>query len=518
MSRSRASRARTSASMALPVPPGGASDAAAGTGTKAQCGSYSAPCSIQRTSSRRSSADSVRCDSGGGIISSGSSWWIRSTSALFAGSPGLITNQPSSRARWAPSGVSSRILALRAFSSGPWQRKQRSDSSGRIWWLKLTRSPAARPDGGGPVRAGAVGACAAGRPTTATASDSAARAAPAQDFRGNTGGLRAGRSYASSFVTTSPWTSVRRKSRPWKRYVSFVWSKPSRCRIVACRSWTWTWSSTALKPSSSVVAERQPRFTPPPASHIVNAFGWWSRPSLPPWTIGVRPNSPPQITSVSSSSPRCFRSLTSAALAWSVLLALLLQAADQVAVVVPASWKSCTNRTPRSTSRRASRQLLAKRRLARLGAVHVERLLRLLREVHQLRRARLHPVGHLVRVDARRDLRVADRVRAASRSACGSRRASRAASSASTPAGVREVQHRVALAAERHALVDGRQEAAAPVRRRRRSVPFWPVLKTTKPGRSCDFAAEAVGRPRAHARPAELLRAGVHEDLRRARG
>src|SRR5258706_569550 len=28
--------------------------------------------------------------------------------------------------------------------------------------------------------------------------------------------------YASSGLTTSPWTSVRRKSRPWKRYVSFV--------------------------------------------------------------------------------------------------------------------------------------------------------------------------------------------------------------------------------------------------------------------------------------------------------
>ncbi len=36
--------------------------------------------------------------------------------------------------------------------------------------------------------------------------------------------------------TTSPWTSVRRKSRPAWRYVRRVWSKPSRCRIVAWRS------------------------------------------------------------------------------------------------------------------------------------------------------------------------------------------------------------------------------------------------------------------------------------------
>src|SRR5205085_1056364 len=37
---------------------------------------------------------------------------------------------------------------------------------------------------------------------------------------------------------------------------------------------------------------------------------WWSRPSFPPWTIGVRPNSPPHTTSVSSSRPRCFRLLS----------------------------------------------------------------------------------------------------------------------------------------------------------------------------------------------------------------
>ena len=34
--------------------------------------------------------------------------------------------------------------------------------------------------------------------------------------------------YPNSFLTTSPCTSVSRKSRPWKRYVSFVWSKPKQ--------------------------------------------------------------------------------------------------------------------------------------------------------------------------------------------------------------------------------------------------------------------------------------------------
>ena len=51
---------------------------------------------------------------------------------------------------------------------------------------------------------------------------------------------------ASTFLTTLPWTSVRRKSRPWNLYVSRLWSMPSRCSIVACRSLTWTGLSTAL--------------------------------------------------------------------------------------------------------------------------------------------------------------------------------------------------------------------------------------------------------------------------------
>ena len=37
---------------------------------------------------------------------------------------------------------------------------------------------------------------------------------------------------------------------------------------------------------------RCPRFTPPPASHMVKPCGLWSRPSSP-CAVGVRPNSPP---------------------------------------------------------------------------------------------------------------------------------------------------------------------------------------------------------------------------------
>ncbi len=44
--------------------------------------------------------------------------------------------------------------------------------------------------------------------------------------------------HARISVTTWPATSVNRSSRPLCRYVSDSWSSPSRCRIVACRSWT----------------------------------------------------------------------------------------------------------------------------------------------------------------------------------------------------------------------------------------------------------------------------------------
>ena len=58
--------------------------------------------------------------------------------------------------------------------------------------------------------------------------------------------------HASSLSSTVPATSVSRKLRPLYLYVSFVWSRPSRCRMVACRSLTDTRSTAALWPISSV--------------------------------------------------------------------------------------------------------------------------------------------------------------------------------------------------------------------------------------------------------------------------
>lgn len=42
--------------------------------------------------------------------------------------------------------------------------------------------------------------------------------------------------HASTPLMTCPWTSVRRRSLPLWRKVSFSWSIPSRCSTVACRS------------------------------------------------------------------------------------------------------------------------------------------------------------------------------------------------------------------------------------------------------------------------------------------
>ena len=99
---------------------------------------------------------------------------------------------------------------------------------------------------------------------------------------------------------------------------------------------------------------------PPPASQMVKPNGLWSRPSVP-WANGVRPNSPAQTTSVVVEQAAGLQVLEQAGDrlidgAGVVLVALL-----QVRVLVPAVVRrrsgrvSSTNRTPRSTSRRASR-------------------------------------------------------------------------------------------------------------------------------------------------------------------
>ena len=73
---------------------------------------------------------------------------------------------------------------------------------------------------------------------------------------------------------------------------------------------------------------------------------------------------------------------------------------------------------------------------------------------------------------------------------------------------VRNIQHRIALGAALHALIDRRQKAGC------RSEFLPPLgcapleISTMKPGRFCVFGAEAIGDPGAQRRPARPRRAG----------
>ena len=98
-------------------------------------------------------------------------------------------------------------------------------------------------------------------------------------------------------------------------------------------------------------------------------------------------------------------------------LQFFLKSLTRFAVLVPGFVIDCTKRTPRSISRRASRQLFANDGLPG-SAPYMSRIC-----FGSLRRSissgalDLHPERHLEGVDARGDLGIADRRRAASRSA-----------------------------------------------------------------------------------------------------
>src|SRR5690606_36274587 len=82
--------------------------------------------------------------------------------------------------------------------------------------------------------------------------------------------------------------------------------------------------------------------------------------------------------------------------------------------------------------------------------------------------------------------------------------------------GARQVQDRFGPAAERYALIAGRQKAAAP-QRRAAARSAWPRLKHHEAGQIVRFAADTVGDPGPHAGPhAKLRRAGIDEQLGRA--
>src|SRR6185312_7819947 len=191
--------------------------------------------------------------------------------------------------------------------------------------------------------------------------------------------------------------------------------------------------------------------------------------------------------------------------------AIFLDVVDKVRVLVP-GFVIELHETDTALDQAAGEQtVIGERRLARLGAVHFENVLRLFGEIHQFGRARLHAVGHLERVNACGDLGIAGHALAHLIQAAN--RIERIALHfAIDAARIREIEDRIAAATELDALINGGEKAAAPAGIAAARA-FLAGTKYDEGGKVLRFITEAIRHPRAHARTAELLRTGVHQQL-----
>ncbi len=149
----------------------------------------------------------------------------------------------------------------------------------------------------------------------------------------------------------------------------------------------------------------------------------------------------------------------------------------------------------------------------RITAIHFQRGLVFLREVHQLRRGGLQAVGHLVVRDARGGLAIAIEFEAAmiQRVDEVDRVLLRARRDAFWRA---HIQNGVTRVAEARAGIHARQKAAAPARRAAADAAAG--AHHDKARQIPRLRAEAIRHPRAHARPSGLREARVHVNLRRS--
>ena len=155
--------------------------------------------------------------------------------------------------------------------------------------------------------------------------------------------------------------------------------------------------------------------------------------------------------------------------------------------------------------------------LPRLRSVHLEDRVGLLRQIHQVRHRRLHPIRHLVLTDARFDFRIAVRL-VADLIELLHRIQHLPPGRLADPRRILEEQHRRAAGAESDALIARRQEPARPQPREERLIGVDGVrLREEHDERRqvLVLAAEPVTEPRAHARTARLLKAGLDERDRR---
>ena len=138
---------------------------------------------------------------------------------------------------------------------------------------------------------------------------------------------------------------------------------------------------------------------------------------------------------------------------------------------------------------------------------------RFVREVLQLGHGRLHAKRQLVGGDAGVDLDVAGREAAlAVEVAQGVQ--PRPLGAAADAAGAGKVQHGVTAAAERDPAIGRGQEPARPVGRASRDAGLAGLRRQHDvAGKIRGLAAQPVGHPRAHRRPAEHRDAAVHQQL-----
>jgi hypothetical protein len=92
------------------------------------------------------------------------------------------------------------------------------------------------------------------------------------------------------------------------------------------------------------------------------------------------------------------------------VLAVFLQVGREIAVLVPGFVEDLHETHSAFDQASGEQDRAGEIGLARLDAVQVEDVFWLLRQVHQVRRAGLHPVSHLERVDARGDLRITNHI------------------------------------------------------------------------------------------------------------
>ena len=185
---------------------------------------------------------------------------------------------------------------------------------------------------------------------------------------------------------------------------------------------------------------------------------------------------------------------------------------SQSVAFMPLPDHTCTKRTPRSTSRRASRQRPPKSALTRIvEAVELLRRFRFAADIGRFRRRHLHPERELVGCDARGQLGILIPRRQMLLVHLAQRVEQIALLLGLHARRTAEIQNRIAAGAERGPLIGRRQEALAV---HRRSRPHTAFQQHDEAGQILILAAETVENPRSQARPADPRPAVVDQELR----